>query len=274
MDELRLVPEAEGGPAVLRVETAVGRPLIHEPGDHRLQEHRERPRRLESCRLVGDPDLERAEARMRTRVPPDPGDLVGEAERDEALDEPLPVLVAAEHRRARHCAAGARGSRRAPSAAPCPHPRRTASSRRVRAPAAARARRPRAPPCMPRGSPCPRARGGRRRTAAALTDPHSGRISGTPGSRRPAARPVSRSARCPPRRERSRPLPPPPSRERAATPAPRPPPQPSGGRRCSARRLRRRAPPSAARRRVPRAETAAARASRRRGRKAPPRSRP
>ena len=99
MDELRLVPEAEGGPAVLRVEAAVGRPVFLEPGGHRLQERRERPRRLEPCRLVGDPDLERAEARMRTHVPPDTGDLVGEAELDEALDEPLPVRVAGEDRR-------------------------------------------------------------------------------------------------------------------------------------------------------------------------------
>ena len=69
MDELRLVPEAEGGPSVLGVEAAVGAAVILEAGDHRLQENCERSSRLESCRLVGNPNLERAEARMRTHVP-------------------------------------------------------------------------------------------------------------------------------------------------------------------------------------------------------------
>src|SRR5215208_1260301 len=94
MDQLRLAPEAEGSPAVLRVESAVGRPVFLEPRGHCLHEARERLRRLEPCRLVRDPDLERAEAWMRANVPPDPRDLVGEAERDEALDELLPLLVA------------------------------------------------------------------------------------------------------------------------------------------------------------------------------------
>ena len=57
------------------------------------RDERGRPRRR--GRLVGDPELERAEARMRADVPPERGVVGGQAERDEPFDVPLPLRPSA-----------------------------------------------------------------------------------------------------------------------------------------------------------------------------------
>ena len=142
---------------------------------------------------------------MGTNVPPHARDLIGKAERHEALDEPLPVFVGREDRR-RPAPREQREDLGARGAEAGPRPPRRASWPRARGRAVAMATRPRAPPCTPPGSPCPRARAGRRRTAAAPTGPRSRRTSGRPGSRRRAAPRGPPSARCPRRRGRARPL--------------------------------------------------------------------
>ena len=125
---------------------------------------------LERRRLVGDADLERAEARMRPHVPPDARVVRDHAELDEPLDPGLPRVVRAEDRRRARARQLARGCRHGSRACRSARRRRTASSPRARARRAAR----RAPPRAAR-STAPRSR--RRRARAGRSPPGAARRS-------------------------------------------------------------------------------------------------
>ncbi len=84
VDETGVRTEARCSPAVLRVEPAVcweGAGL--DPGDKRLHEGGKRGGDREPARLVRHADLEGAEARMGTDVPPEPHEVVGKAQLDQ-----------------------------------------------------------------------------------------------------------------------------------------------------------------------------------------------
>ena len=76
------------------LQVAVPRPGRRRRGAERLQERRERRRAVDARRLVGDPHLERAEARMGPGVPP-AARVVDASRRDRGL----PLLRRAEERR-------------------------------------------------------------------------------------------------------------------------------------------------------------------------------
>src|SRR5207247_3839070 len=102
MDELRARPEAERGPAVLRVVAPLRRLRGRAVDDglaERLEDGREGSGQRHGRRLVRRPNLERAEARMRTDVPPEARVAVSEPEALKALHERFPLRVRGERRR-------------------------------------------------------------------------------------------------------------------------------------------------------------------------------
>ena len=128
----------------------------------RLEERDERAGQLHRRRLVGHPQLERPEARVRPDVPPEaPCSRAASPSDDELLDVALPLVVRGERRRRAARAGAPRGSARGSRRSPCPRRRGTASSPTAPARPAATAARTRARACTARRSACRRGRGGR-----------------------------------------------------------------------------------------------------------------
>src|SRR5262245_66571971 len=98
MDELGAETEARGRPAVLLVDPSRSRIMrgprtLERDTTELLQDRRQPGRDREGGRLVGHPDLERPERRVRPDVPPEARVVGPDAEPREAVDARLPVLV-------------------------------------------------------------------------------------------------------------------------------------------------------------------------------------
>ena len=106
VDELRLEPVARGAPLVLRDQgdrlrrqRALGRMALGERGGERLGQRDERGDCIQACLAVADPDLDRAEPRVRADVPPDVRVVLEAVRADPALDEELVLVPRGERRR-------------------------------------------------------------------------------------------------------------------------------------------------------------------------------